>query len=48
MKVLLLILVCIGALVVIAAGIWVAAALAAAVRRPGPRMPEPQEPAVDQ
>ncbi len=34
MKVLLLILVCLGAFVVIAAGIWVAAALTAAVCRP--------------
>jgi len=47
MKVLLLILVCLGALVVIAAGIWVAVALAAAICRPAPRMPDSQESEMD-
>jgi len=47
MKVLLLILVCLGAFVVIAAGIWVALALAAAVLRPAPQTPQSQEPDID-
>jgi len=47
MKVLLLIGVCIGALVVIAAGTWVAVALAAAICRPAPQTPESQESETD-
>jgi len=48
MKVLLLILVCLGAFVVIAAGIWVAAALAAAVLRPPSKTPQTQQSETDQ
>jgi len=48
MKVLLLVLVCTGAFVVVAAGIWVAVALATAVCRPDTRTPQPQESDLDQ
>jgi len=47
MKVLLLILVCLGALVVIAAGIWVAVALAAAISNPASKTPESRQDQTD-